>query len=239
MSTTLSWQAIVLRLALTTFAGALIGLNRSERGRPAGLRTTLLVGLAASVAMIRANLLLATAGKPSGSFVTLDLMRLPLGILTGVGFIGGGAILKRHDLTLGITTAATLWFVTVLDLCFGGGRHTLGLVALGLGMVVLSGLKWIEARLRQDRHATLIVTAIADKPASDDIRALLVEDGFQVLSMGIDLHPKKRRQTLHCEPQWHERSAPTWEPEVLDTLARRPGIARVKWIPRGQPIDLN
>jgi len=67
----------------------------------------MLVGLAASVAMIQANLLLPVAGKTSASFGVMDLMRLPLGILTGVGFIGAGAILKRGDLVTGMTTAAT------------------------------------------------------------------------------------------------------------------------------------
>ena len=66
-----------------------------------------------------------SVGKAPDSFVVLDLMRLPLGILTGVGFIGGG-ILKRGDSIQGVTTAATLWFVTVIGLCFGGGQNELG-----------------------------------------------------------------------------------------------------------------
>src|SRR5258708_5241154 len=105
MVATLGWHEIALRLALTLVAGGLIGINRGERGRPAGLRTTLLVCLAASVAMIEANVLLATVGKASDSFVVLDPMRLPLGVLSGIGFIGGGAILRRDDLVLGVTTA--------------------------------------------------------------------------------------------------------------------------------------
>ena len=68
--------------------------------------------LAASLAMIPANILLPVNGKTPASFAVMDLMRLPLGILTGVGFIGGGAILKKRDLVNGVTTAATLWLVT-------------------------------------------------------------------------------------------------------------------------------
>jgi putative Mg2+ transporter-C (MgtC) family protein len=126
MPLTLTWQEIALRLALSIVAGGLIGLDRGEHGRPAGLRTTLLVCLAAAVAMVQANLLLVTIGKTADSFVTLDLMRLPLGILTGMGFIGGGAILRRDSLVLGVTTAATLWFVTVIGLCFGAARFPSG-----------------------------------------------------------------------------------------------------------------
>src|SRR6202789_1117700 len=134
MPLTLTWHDIALRLALSLAAGALIGLDRGEHGRPAGLRTTLLVCLAAAVAMIQTNLLLATRGRASDSFIMMDLMRLPLGILTGMGFIGGGAILRRDGLVVGVTTAATLWFVTVIGLCFGGGQIGLGLSALGLSL---------------------------------------------------------------------------------------------------------
>src|SRR6516164_5251567 len=118
----IEWGDVALRLVLTIIAGALIGYNRTEHGKAAGLRTTLFVCLAASVAMIQMNLLLPMAGKPSDSFITNDLMRLPLGILTGVGFIGGGVILRRGDMVTGVTTAATLWMMTMIGLCLGGGQ---------------------------------------------------------------------------------------------------------------------
>src|SRR5205823_8605060 len=118
----LGWPEIAIRLAFATAAGAIIGFNRTEHGRPAEIRTTMHVCLAAAVAMIEANLLLATAGKSADSFARMDILRLPLGILSGIGFLGGGVILKRGDIVLGVTTAATMWFVTVLGLCFGGGQ---------------------------------------------------------------------------------------------------------------------
>ena len=94
MNVTLSWSEIALRLALTVAVGVLIGYNRSEHGKAAGMSTTVLVCLAASVAMLQVNLLLPMSGRPPNSFVMNDLMRLPLGVLTGVGFIGAGAILR-------------------------------------------------------------------------------------------------------------------------------------------------
>ena len=73
----LGWDEIVLRLALTVVAGIVLGFDRSERGKAAGMRTTLLVCLAASVAMIQVNLLLPLAGRAPDSFVMNDLMRFP------------------------------------------------------------------------------------------------------------------------------------------------------------------
>ena len=114
----------------------------------------------------------------------LDLMRLPLGILTGMGFIGAGAILKRGELVLGITTAATLWFVTVLGLCFGGGQWVLGAAALAIGLVVLEGLKRVEYLLPQSHRATLTVMSRMDATTEDDVRADILRHGFQLTSTG-------------------------------------------------------
>jgi putative Mg2+ transporter-C (MgtC) family protein len=82
----LTWPDLILRIVCTFTAGIIIGYDRGGHGKAAGLRTTVLVCLAASVAMLQMNYLLPLAGRASDSFVTNDLMRLPLGILTGVGF---------------------------------------------------------------------------------------------------------------------------------------------------------
>jgi putative Mg2+ transporter-C (MgtC) family protein len=96
-----TWTDIALRLLLTMLAGAIIGFDRGARGHAAGFRTTILVALAASVAMIQANILLPLHGKTPESFAVMDLMRLPLGILTGVGFIGADTIVRKGELIPG------------------------------------------------------------------------------------------------------------------------------------------
>jgi putative Mg2+ transporter-C (MgtC) family protein len=158
MPVTLEWPDVCIRISLAVLAGILIGYNRSEAGKDAGLRTTLLVCLAACLAMLMTNALLGQAGKASDSFIQLDLMRLPLGILSGVGFIGAGAILRKDGLVKGLTTAATLWFVTVVGLCFGAGQLGLGIAGLVLGIAVLWLMKAVETRLSCEIHAELRVT---------------------------------------------------------------------------------
>src|SRR5579862_602199 len=118
MPLTLTWSESIIRLLCAVAAGILFGLNRSEHGRAAGLRTSILVCLAACIAMLQVNQLLPLAGRPSDSFVMNDLMRLPLGVLSGMGFIGAGAIVRRGNFVVGVTTAATMWLLTVLGLCF-------------------------------------------------------------------------------------------------------------------------
>ncbi|MGO7865464.1 MgtC/SapB family protein [Rhizobium ruizarguesonis] len=159
MPLTPTWWDIGTRITLTLVAGGLIGLDRERGGHAAGFRTTILVALAACLAMIQANLLLSVYGKTPGSFTQMDVLRFPLGVLTGVGFIGGGAILKRGDMLTGVTTAATLWFITVVGLCFGGGQILTGIVATAIGFVVLSPLKRLDTWLRCEQKATLVVRA--------------------------------------------------------------------------------
>jgi len=237
MAASLQWSDVALRLALAVAAGALIGFDRGEHGRPAGLRTTLLVCLAACVAMIQANLLLGTAGRPPDAFTTMDVMRLPLGILSGIGFIGAGAIIRRDDMVLGVTTAATLWFVTVIGLCFGGGQLGLGLAALCLCLFVLGVLKRIEQRIPQDRRAILIVAAGPGGPTAEDIRAALEGEGFRLAGYAIDSAPAEGRCTFHCDVRWRGRPTEARLPAWLTGLTQHPGVLQLEWRPQGIALD--
>ena len=188
-----TWQDVALRLALAFVAGAIIGSDREVRGHAAGLRTTILVSLAACVAMIQANILLPVDGKDAGSFGVMDLMRLPLGILTGVGFIGGGAILRRGDITTGITTAATLWLITAIGLCFGGGQIIIGAIVTILAVLILSPLKHVDRWITGDQRGTVAIrlergAGIPDvKAAAPDLSEAIftglrdIEDGHREL----------------------------------------------------------
>lgn len=166
MPLTLDWPSACARLACALVVGAAFGLDRSEAGKAAGLRTTILVCLAACVSMLLVNALLEQSGKTPASFVSLDLMRLPLGILTGMGFIGAGAVFRRDGLVSGVTTAAMLWFVTVIGLCFGGGQYLLGAGCSVVGLGVMWGLHIAEPKLERRKTAWLTVcyTIGADCP---------------------------------------------------------------------------
>ena len=154
--------------------------------------------------MIQTNLLLATAGKAADSFVSIDIMRLPLGILSGMGFIGGGVILKRDNLVLGVTTAATLWYVTVMGLCFGGGQIVLGLTALLIGLIVLWLLKWFENHLPRDRQATLSLTIGPDGPSELEIQRMIRATNHRIVSTGVTYDTALQSREITCELLWRD-----------------------------------
>jgi putative Mg2+ transporter-C (MgtC) family protein len=227
----LEWPDIALRLVCTIVAAGLIGFNRGEHGRPAGLRTTILVALAACLAMIQVNILLPTAGRPANSFVMNDLMRLPLGILSGMGFIGAGAIVRRDNFVVGLTTAATLWFVTVLGLCFGGGQMALGAVGAAIGIVVLAGLKIVEDRMKHDREGTLLVLVNPSGPDEKEIRAAVAQSGLKISSCALACSPEGGSTEITCHLQWRSSPQSTEVPEIVYALGERPGVVRIAWTP--------
>ena len=228
MTMPLHWTDMVLRLTLTVLASILIGYNRSEHGKAAGMRTTLLVCLAASVAMLQVNLLLPMAGRPPNSFVMNDLMRLPLGILTGVGFIGG-AILRRDDIVVGVTTAATLWLVTVIGLCLGGGQLVLGTVATLLGLLALWVLKWAEDKLRRERSSRFMIEVDASGPAETEIRRRLRNNDLSIWQSECVIDAVIGRRQLIFSVHEIRRRADTTTPAVIDELVREPGVVRIEW----------
>jgi putative Mg2+ transporter-C (MgtC) family protein len=220
---------VLVRLLCVLIAGAVLGYNRGEHGKAAGLRTTMLVGLAAAIAMLQVNYLLPLAGRSADSFVMNDLMRFPLGILTGVGFIGGGAILRRRDIVTGVTTAATLWFVTVIGLCFGGGQIVLGAVATAVGALVLWVVRSIERILMRDFRARLSVTIDATAAMNDDLREQLRANGLTIAATTVDIAPDHR--TYVYEVLQTRTESDVAVPAFVDKLAREPGIRSVRWQP--------
>lgn len=233
MTLTLTWQHIALRIALAVVASFFIGLNRDEHGKTAGIRTTMLVCLAATLAMIEANLLINTVGKTPTSFIQLDVMRLPLGILSGIGFIGAGAILRRGNLVRGLTTAATLWIVTLLGLLFGAGLLGLGIAASLLTFAILWLLKRLENYIPTVRTATLLLELSPTPPdgliTQDSLRQTLKQEGFHITSWNVHFLASRVR-SIECGLRWFRKGHRQPDtPPLIEQLAATPGVGRLTW----------
>lgn len=236
MMTEIHWPAIAFRLLLTIIAGTILGAERSKNGHPAGLRTTLLVTLAASVSMIQMNLLIQTNGKPHDSYAVMDLMRLPLGILTGVGFIGAGAIVRKGEMVLGITTAATMWFATIVGLCLGGGQLGLGCSATIIGLLVLWALRFGEQRLETLRQGVLTVISDEDDLSMQLLSQLLREERIHIKSASVRYQAKERRNAFQFEIRWHRRDSREM-PDIVERLRKLPEVISCEWSGTGKPMS--
>lgn len=134
----------VLRLVAATSAGILIGLDRDIGGKPLGMRTLALVSLGSALVSISALEFENLRGDPQA--VARVIQGTLTGVLTGVGFIGAGVILRdRARRTVhGLTTAATVWVTAALGIACALGAWPLVGIAVGLTMFILFGLSWIE-----------------------------------------------------------------------------------------------
>jgi putative Mg2+ transporter-C (MgtC) family protein len=147
-------QMGLLKIRPPSSPGQLIGYNRTEHGKAAGLRTTLVVCLAVSFCD-DPEFALPAAGRSPDSFVTNDLMGVPLGILTGVGFIDAGVIIRRNNIVVGVTTAPTLWSMTVVGLCLGGGQIELDVVWQRSGFLRLAPTRLDRVAIAPEKRRQL------------------------------------------------------------------------------------
>ena len=159
-------------------------------------------------------------------------MRLPLGVLSGMGFIGAGAIVRRDNFVVGVTTAATLWFVTITGLCFGSGHITLGLVGAAIGMAALAGLKLLEDRMHHDRQVTLFMLVDQSGPDEKQLCDDLTKAGLKPASCAVTYNSESKTRELTCDLRWRAAGDEPTVPEVVQTLAGRSGVLRIAWTPK-------
>ena len=142
------WGDAVLRLAAAMAGGMVLGINRDLRGKPAGVRTHALVALGACVVTIVSTVVVTSPDLPDQDAVG----RVMQGIITGVGFIGGGVILKMPEARAiqGLTTAASVWITACISIAFGVGMWRLAVAATVLTLLALilgGGVERVSERL--------------------------------------------------------------------------------------------
>lgn len=172
---------IALNLAAAVLAGAVVGWERSYFGRAAGLRTHVLVALASATAMVLATHPTHVSQWFAPNTVQMDPGRIVQGIMTGVGFLGAGVIVKDGVSIYGMTNAASVWMSAALGVTLGMGYFGAGALATVLTLAVLTGLRWIEVFVPRQVYA--LATFRFDHaacPTQDELKAWLKERGVRM-----------------------------------------------------------
>ena len=144
---TLNWDEALLRLALAAVLGGLIGVERELREREAGLRTHLLVSLGSALFTISSAYGFHSFLASGQSVVRADPTRIAAQIVTGIGFLGAGAIIRQGLSVRGLTTAATLWVVAAVGLAAGAGYYSAAVISTALVLIALYPLRIIAYRI--------------------------------------------------------------------------------------------
>jgi putative Mg2+ transporter-C (MgtC) family protein len=147
-------------LLLAFLLGGAIGLEREWNGRPAGLRTHILVCLSSTM-LILVSRVMAESGETGAGRLVFDPNRMGAGIVTGIGFLGAGTVLRSGDFLRGLTTAACIWFVAGLGIVLGSHHYALGATATLMVLFVLTVVKRLDSVVHPTHYRRLIVTARA------------------------------------------------------------------------------
>jgi putative Mg2+ transporter-C (MgtC) family protein len=151
---------IFIRLLTAAILGGLIGLEREFHGRPAGLRTHILVCLGSAIIIASSQFFQEFyILQGSDSVFRIDPSRIAAGVVTGIGFLGGGAIVKSEDIIRGLTTAACIWFVAAIGIVVGSGMYAPAIIGTILGLVLLIGLNPIDHLIPSVKYEKLTITS--------------------------------------------------------------------------------
>ena len=180
---------ILVRLLLALVAGGLIGLERSYHGRPAGFRTHTLVCLASTLLMLVAVYEAQWFPAAALETVRIDPTRMAQGIMTGIGFLGAGVIIKEGASVRGLTTAASLWITAAIGILAGVGFYFPTIVATILTLSTLSLFRWIETRMPAQFYAQHVVRFPRDAAMPEpELRALIAQHGFSIANLSYRLN---------------------------------------------------
>jgi putative Mg2+ transporter-C (MgtC) family protein len=180
--------AIIQRLILALVFGGAIGLERSYHGRPAGFRTHALVCLSTSLLMLLSAFETAWVAPSAAVRTTLDPTRMAQGIMTGIGFLGAGAIIKEGLTVRGLTTAASIWMTAAVGVMTGIGFWFPATLSFALTLGTLSAFRYIENKLPAQFYAQFIVRFTSQAPPPEaDMRQMIAQHGFTIANLSYRL----------------------------------------------------
>jgi putative Mg2+ transporter-C (MgtC) family protein len=193
----LEWYEIAGRLALAALFGGLIGLGREYDGQDAGFRTHMLVVVGSAVfGVVSVGAFDAFVAERASTNVTVDVTRIAAYVAPGIGFIGGGAILKYGGHVTGITTAASLWSAAAIGVAVGVGFWPAGAVATGLTLVALEVLRPVSryaSRLGRRRRAAIAMD-LREGADLGVVVASVRSDGVRIRALRYGAGPGERSE---------------------------------------------
>lgn len=182
---------IIIKLLLAALAGALVGMEREKHGRPAGLRTHLLVALASCLMMIISESVYLKYGQVSGtSILRIDPSRIAAQIVAGIGFIGAGVILKDGLTVRGLTTAACLWLAAAIGMGFGMGIYLPTVVSTVIAISALIFLKRLEPYINKDRFLIFRVEVDKGIDIYPQLEKIFAQYSMIISDVSCSLHPR-------------------------------------------------
>lgn len=218
-----SWNEFILRILLAAVLGALIGIERERRNQPAGLRTQMILSVGSALSMI---LSINIAYQFSPGSQAGDPARLAAQVVSGIGFLGAGAILHYGANVKGLTTATSLWTIAIIGLTVGAGHYLIGTATALLILLILVVLARFERRfVHHEIDLTVTIEAIDRHGLINEIKHELGTSLFSITTA----HLSKDLETNHIIICLEMRSLQqNIHDELIGRLSRIEGVKNFK-----------
>ena len=189
---------LVFRLLFAGILGGIIGFEREYHGREAGLRTHLLVSVGACLMMvISENFAFKYGGEVSTGILRVDPSRIAAQIVTGIGFLGAGAIIKEGASVRGLTTAAGLWVAAGLGMAVGTGLYFAASATAVLSLVALLLLKTVDSRIRKKTFRFLTIRCSSEPGNYERLIQLFEKSAIEVIDFNLEKDPLSQDDVFH------------------------------------------
>ena len=221
------WEWIV-RLLVAAALGGAVGLERETHGRDAGFRTMMLVCSGTALIMatsLRVPELFSQFGVSSA--LRIDPARIAYGTISGIGFLGAGAIIRDKGSIRGITTAACLWMVTAIGLAVGCGFYLLGLTSTGISVLILYFLRKGEHFLPRDTYNQVTVVQATEVDLASYLK-ILQEEKLRVLNHQITVHTPPPVTEISFTIR-HRHPNEYLSEHLIRRFLSLPGVKSVSW----------
>ena len=178
------------RLLFALLAGGLIGLERAIHGREAGFRTHTLVCVSSSLLMLLMVFQWQLIPEQFIDTVRTDPTRMAQGIMTGIGFLGAGVIIKEGLTVRGLTTAASIWMTAAIGIVIGMGFYAPAVIATAITIITLSMFRWLESKIPSMKYAQLSVRFVRSNQYTDEetLRELISTHDIKSFEAGYRLY---------------------------------------------------
>ena len=175
------------RLLMAMILGGLVGMERQNRGRSAGLRTNILVCLGSAAIIVVFQKLSSEFGMGAESAIRMDPARAAAGVITGIGFLGAGTIVKNKDFVRGLTTAASIWVVAAIGVTVGLGEYVIAVVLTMLVLVALYLLHYLP--INSDQYFTLQLKWTGDLELLSEVKEQLLKECLHIQNRSVVRQP--------------------------------------------------
>lgn len=219
-SNEINWQTATIRLLLSFFLGMLIGLEREANHQPAGLRTHILISIGSTVVMLISIFI----PQNFTGFIG-DPGRIAAQVVSGIGFLGAGAILKFGTDVKGLTTAASIWAMAAIGLAVGAGMYAIGLISAGVVLFALTVMNLFEQHTFKQRTRRKIVIEVKKKDSNpSNLEKILKDFNVRVESTGFERNVSDASEKItYVVAVTKELNVK----EFSDSLEKEPGIVAI------------